>query len=170
MAAAAGMPPLHLARHEGGCTSGGDGIGDSGGGDVAGTNATRLAAGRSGGGTGAYSALVSAAREAVLQTLADAGVAETVDSLRASIVRELVMEPEGWAARYGLSHGAAFGLSHGLGQLAAFRPALRDARVGGLYFAGASARPGNGVPLVMIGADLCVQRVLEDLGKQGKAD
>ena len=65
--------------------------------------------------------------------------------------------------RYGLQHGAAFGLSHGLDQLAAFRPAPKDSRVDGLYFSGASTRPGNGVPLVMIGAGLTTERILSDL-------
>lgn len=60
-------------------------------------------------------------------------------------------------------HGAAFGLAHGLDQLAAFRPALKDAKVQGLYFTGASTRPGNGVPLCMISATLVSQRVLKDL-------
>jgi hypothetical protein len=31
---------------------------------------------------------------------------------------------------------------------------------------GASSRPGNGVPLVMIGAELAVQRVLADQQRQ----
>ena len=70
--------------------------------------------------------------------------------------------------RYGLQHGAAFGLSHGLDQLAAFRPAPKDAAVQGLYFAGASTRPGNGVPLVMIGAGLTTERVLGGLMKSGR--
>ena len=42
--------------------------------------------------------------------------------------------------RYGLKHGAAFGLSHPLTQLAILRPAPRDATIAGLYFVGASAR------------------------------
>jgi hypothetical protein len=33
----------------------------------------------------------------------------------------------------------------------------------GLYFTGASTRPGNGVPLVMIGAQLTAQRICEQL-------
>ncbi len=69
--------------------------------------------------------------------------------------------------RYGLQHGAAFGLSHGLDQLAAFRPPPKDDRVAGLYFVGASTRPGNGVPLVMIGAGLTVGRVMRDLRRGG---
>jgi phytoene dehydrogenase-like protein len=43
------------------------------------------------------------------------------------------------------------------------RPANKDARIAGLYFAGASTRPGNGVPLCFIGAKLTAERVLKDL-------
>ncbi len=44
------------------------------------------------------------------------------------------------------------------------RPANRDASVEGLYFVGASTRPGNGVPLCFISAKLTANRVLKDLG------
>ena len=36
-------------------------------------------------------------------------------------------------------------------------------QVKGLYMVGASARPGNGVPLVMIGAELLVRRIMPDV-------
>jgi phytoene dehydrogenase-like protein len=36
-------------------------------------------------------------------------------------------------------------------------------QVKGLYFVGASTRPGNGVPLVMMSAQLATQRVLDDV-------
>ena len=61
-----------------------------------------------------------------------------------------------------MEHGAAFGMDHGLDQLALFRPPLKDAKIQGLYFAGASTRPGNGVPLVLIGARLTAERVIKD--------
>ncbi len=63
-------------------------------------------------------------------------------------------------------HGAAFGLSHGLNQLALFRPALQDPVIQGLFFVGASTRPGNGVPLVMMGAQLAAERVMQHLNGQ----
>jgi phytoene desaturase (3,4-didehydrolycopene-forming) len=65
--------------------------------------------------------------------------------------------------RYALQHGAAFGLAHGLTQLALLRPGPQDPGVPGLYFVGASSRPGNGVPLVMLGAKQTAERVLADL-------
>jgi phytoene dehydrogenase-like protein len=67
-----------------------------------------------------------------------------------------------WQRRYGVEHGAAFGLSHGLNQLSVFRPSIRDGAVRGLYFVGASTRPGNGVPLCMISAALADERISAD--------
>ena len=46
--------------------------------------------------------------------------------------------------------------------LPVFRPPNRDPKVGGLYFVGASTRPGNGVPLCLISAKLTAERVLKD--------
>jgi phytoene desaturase (3,4-didehydrolycopene-forming) len=112
--------------------------------------------------------LVAAGRAAILRalaaalpgTLAEAGGAADLPD---HIVREEVRAPPEWARRHALAHGAAFGLAHGLDQLAAFRPAVKDGRVQGLYFVGASARPGNGVPLVLTGAGLCADAVEADL-------
>lgn len=80
-----------------------------------------------------------------------------------SVVDEAVVSPVQWRDRYGLEHGAAFGMSHNLSQLSFFRPAVKDQNVRGLYMVGASTRPGNGVPLVMISAELAMQRVLADV-------
>lgn len=108
-----------------------------------------------------YAALVAAGRRLVLDTLAAAGV----DLCEEHIIKEVVREPEQWREEYGLEHGAAFGLSHGLTQLALFRPGCVDpAGPKGLYFVGASSRPGNGVPLVMMGAKLTAERILKDAG------
>ncbi|GIL49585.1 hypothetical protein Vafri_5915 [Volvox africanus] len=106
-----------------------------------------------------YSALVAAGREAVLRSLMEAGITD----VRQHIVDELVIDPMEWRDRYSLAHGAAFGLSHGLTQLSVLRPGLADKQVRGLYFVGASTRPGNGVPLTMISADLVTQKVVKDV-------
>jgi phytoene desaturase (3,4-didehydrolycopene-forming) len=109
-----------------------------------------------------YDALVAAGRQLVLDTLAAAGV----DLQQQHIVKEMVREPAQWASAYALEHGAAFGLSHGLTQLALFRPGCVDPDgPKGLYFVGASSRPGNGVPLVMMGAKLTAERVLAEAGQ-----
>ncbi|GAQ81597.1 phytoene dehydrogenase [Klebsormidium nitens] len=103
--------------------------------------------------------LVAKGRAAVLRRLAEAGCGD----VESHIVHETVTDPLDWRERYNLQHGAAFGLAHGLAQLAYFRPDLQDSRIKGLFFTGASTRPGNGVPLVMIGAQLTAQRITEHL-------
>ena len=81
----------------------------------------------------------------------------------AAIVHETVIDPIAWRERYALRRGAVFGLAHGLGQLAANRPGARHGLVRHLHFVGASTRPGNGVPLVLISAEQTAADVLEDL-------
>lgn len=105
-----------------------------------------------------YDDLITAGRQLILKTLRAAGVGD-VGPL---IEQELVIDPVEWERRYGLRHGAAFGLSHGLNQLSLFRPGNKESKVQGLYFVGASTRPGNGVPLCFIGAKLTANRILKD--------
>lgn len=42
------------------------------------------------------------------------------------------------------------------------RPSIRDGTVKGLYFVGASTRPGNGMPLCMISAALAEEHISAD--------
>jgi phytoene desaturase (3,4-didehydrolycopene-forming) len=110
------------------------------------------------GGNDSYDALVTAGRQLVLQTLQSAGTGLRLED----IVHEEVREPAEWRDLYALEHGAAFGLSHGLDQLALFRPPVKEPQLKGLHFVGASTRPGNGVPLVMMGGRITAERILRD--------
>lgn len=106
-----------------------------------------------------YASVVAAGRQKVFDTLsaADVGLQQQ------HIIEEVVRQPAEWRQAYALEHGAAFGLSHGLNQLAVLRPGCVDPEgPKGLYFVGASSRPGNGVPLVMMGAKLTAERILAD--------
>lgn len=109
-----------------------------------------------------YGDLIEAGRELVIDSMQASGVNISSDM----IVREMVISPPEWQKRYGLQHGAAFGLAHGLGQLSLFRPSPVDPVVQGLYFVGASTRPGNGVPLCFIGAKLTANRIIRDMELQ----
>jgi phytoene desaturase len=87
-----------------------------------------------------------------------------ITNVRDRIVYEKVRTPLNWRADYNLEEGAAFGIGHGILQVGYFRPAMVSKSVEGLYFVGASTRPGTGVPLVTIGARLVAQRIGRDLG------
>jgi phytoene dehydrogenase-like protein len=43
-----------------------------------------------------------------------------------------------------------------------FRPHNQHKKYKNLYFAGGSTHPGNGVPLVLLGAKLTSERILKD--------
>lgn len=79
------------------------------------------------------------------------------------IVNEFVYTPLDWLRSKSLARGAVFGLSHNLQQLYLFRPSFESPKVKNLYYVGASTRPGNGVPLVMIGAKLLVQKIMSSV-------
>lgn len=101
--------------------------------------------------------LEARARAAVVSRFEAAGMTGFADS----IVSERAFTPAMWRARYGLARGAAFGLAHDALQLSLFRQGPRDAELGNVYHVGASARPGNGVPLVLIGAEHVAATVVE---------
>lgn len=76
---------------------------------------------------------------------------------------EAAMTPLDWKSSFNLEQGAAFGLSHVLRQSAYFRPTNHSRRCPGVYFVGASTVPGNGIPMVLISAQLAVERIERDL-------
>jgi len=68
--------------------------------------------------------------------------------------------PTEYATLLNLEKGAAFGLSHHFHQSAFLRPSNRSRRNRNVFFVGASTVPGNGLPMVLISAELAEQRVL----------
>ncbi len=72
--------------------------------------------------------------------------------------------PSEWNSEFNLDKGAAFGISHDLFQSAFMRPQNRSKTNPNLYFVGASTVPGNGLPMVLISAELVEQRLVEDVG------
>jgi phytoene desaturase len=70
--------------------------------------------------------------------------------------------PQDWQEELNLERGAAFGISHDLFQSAFMRPQNRCKDNESLYYVGASTVPGNGLPMVLISAELVEQRLIED--------
>lgn len=87
-----------------------------------------------------------------------------IEDIRGHIVHETVKTPQDWRGDYNLEEGAAFGLGHGIFQVGYFRPEIKSRSIEGLYFVGASTRPGTGVPLVTIGARTVANRILREIG------
>ncbi len=99
-------------------------------------------------------------RERVL----DAMSRNVAPEIKKHIVFEKRIDPNGWASRFNLTHGSAFGLSLTLDQVGPFRPKNRDNTFGNLYFAGASTQPGTGIPLVALSGRLAAERILREEG------
>ena len=93
-------------------------------------------------------------REAVLGRMA---AIESLRELHSLIVDEVYDTPATYADWYNVAAGTPFALSHGLMQLSFLRPGPVSAELSNVLFAGASSKPGNGVPLVLTGAKLVAE-------------
>ncbi len=81
---------------------------------------------------------------------------------RAKIAEMKTYTPHDWSSELNLDRGAAFGLSHDFWQSAYFRPSNRSRTNPNVYFVGASTVPGNGLPMVLISAELVEERLERD--------
>jgi phytoene desaturase (3,4-didehydrolycopene-forming) len=104
--------------------------------------------------------LIQSVKGAVLQRL---GAIKSLRNLESHIIGELVDTPATYADHYNLAAGTPFGLSHGLGQLSLTRPGPAFLPVKNTVAVGASARPGNGVPLVLVGAKISSELAIKKL-------
>jgi diapolycopene oxygenase len=91
--------------------------------------------------------LLPAYRRTILDKLASTGGLHDLDK---RIRFERWLTPQGIHDRFRVLNGAIYGLaSHGK-LLGAFKPSNRSPDVKGLYFAGGSAHPGPGMPMVLM--------------------
>ena len=74
------------------------------------------------------------------------------------MTEDFYMTPEDFKADYRAEHGAGFSISPSFTQSAWFRYHNRDPHLKNLYFSGAGAHPGAGMPGV-----LCSAKVVETL-------
>lgn len=82
-----------------------------------------------------------------------------IEDLHERIVVRQSYGPADFALNVGAWQGGALGLAHTLGQSAFFRPANHNPKVPGLYYAGSSVRPGIGIPMCLISAELVTKAV-----------
>jgi phytoene desaturase len=102
------------------------------------------------------------AREGVINRLEEAGLHDIEDHIKF----EICYLPKTWESTCNVTRGSVFGsLSHSIFQMGYFRPHNQHRKYKNLYFAGGSTHPGNGVPLVLLGAKLTSERILKDKEK-----
>lgn len=101
-------------------------------------------------------------RERILDRLEENGYPE----LRKRTEWMEVRTPE-TAKKEGYFQGGNFGIAPVLGQSGVFRPQAKPSKLHNLYAVGASTHPGGGIPIVMQGAYLTAQAVLQDLTVKG---
>ncbi|KAL9603234.1 MAG: hypothetical protein Q9219_001253 [cf. Caloplaca sp. 3 TL-2023] len=108
-----------------------------------------------------WDAMVTKARETVFSTVeARTGVR----NLQGALVKEIVNTPQSWKDVFNLDKGAILGLSHSFFNVLSFRPKTKHPSIDRLHFVGASAHPGTGVPIVLAGAKITSEQVLERFG------
>jgi phytoene desaturase (3,4-didehydrolycopene-forming) len=104
-----------------------------------------------------WDAMVAAAREEILRTIET----RLNISLGEHIVTESINTPPSWKSAFNLDRGAILGLSHSFFNVLSFRPKTWHPTISNLYFVGASTHPGTGVPIVLAGAKLVSEQVLQ---------
>jgi len=102
------------------------------------------------------------ARQHVFRRLSSIGLSD----LARHIKFETTFTPLSWRKRYNLTRGSTHGLCHNLLQLGYFRPDFQHPDYRNMYFVGASARPGTGMPTAMVSGRQAAQRIADDFMKK----
>lgn len=109
-----------------------------------------------------WKALREKVRTAVIRRLKVAGLTDIDEHIKF----EICYLPKTWENSCNVTNGSVFGsLGHTIFQMGYFRPHNQHKKYSNLYFAGGSTHPGNGVPLVLLGAKLTTERILNDAKK-----
>jgi phytoene desaturase len=98
-------------------------------------------------------------RAAVIRRLKLQGL----DDIEDHIKTEICLTPVYWENNCNISRGSVFGsLAHNILQMGYFRPHNQHARYKNLFFTGGSTHPGNGIPNVLLSAQLTAERILKN--------
>ncbi|XNY99853.1 phytoene desaturase family protein [Micrococcus luteus] len=102
--------------------------------------------------------------DAQVEAVADRAVAQLAEwagipDLAERVVVRRTVGPADLAEQVHAWRGSLLGPGHVLRQSALFRPVVRDRRIRGLFYAGSSVRPGIGVPMCLISAEIVREAV-----------
>ncbi|WP_417234219.1 phytoene desaturase family protein [Arthrobacter sp.] len=103
-----------------------------------------------------------------VEAVADAAIDQIaswsgIEDLRDRIITRQSYGPADFVHNVNAWRGSALGAAHTLRQSAFLRPGIRSRRVKGLFYAGSSVRPGIGVPMCLISAELVLKAMRRDL-------
>ncbi len=85
-----------------------------------------------------------------------------IADLRQRIVFKEIRTPDHFGLEFNAWQNTALGMSHTLRQTAFLRPSVKSKKVANLYYVGAGAQPGIGVPLCLISAQLVYKHLVKD--------
>ncbi|KAF9735665.1 hypothetical protein PMIN06_007193 [Paraphaeosphaeria minitans] len=111
------------------------------------------------GATQDWDAMVAIARKTILKTIET----RLKISLGPHILHESVNTPPSWKEAFNLDRGAILGLSHSFFNVLCFRPKTSHPTIHNLSFVGASTHPGTGVPIVLAGAKIVSEQILNQV-------
>ncbi|MGD9899332.1 MAG: phytoene desaturase family protein [Calditrichaceae bacterium] len=106
---------------------------------------------------------IEAVRKNILRKLSEHGI-----NVAGKIETEKVLTPESFQNLYGANRGSIYGLSSNSRSSAFLRPANRSREIEGLYFAGGSAHPGGGIPLVILAGKMTADLIGETMNYSKK--
>jgi phytoene desaturase (3,4-didehydrolycopene-forming) len=106
-----------------------------------------------------WQSTISAIRTAIINTIESR---TSCGPLLPLITNEIVNSPLTWESTFNLDKGSILGLSHSFFNVLAFRPSTKAKGLNNAYFVGASTHPGTGVPIVLAGAKITTEQVLND--------
>jgi phytoene desaturase (3,4-didehydrolycopene-forming) len=110
-----------------------------------------------------WSSIISFARNTVISTI-ESRLSLPANSLSQLITHEIINSPPTWESAFNLDKGSILGLSHSFFNVLSFRPGIRHKWLKACYFVGASTHPGTGLPIVLAGAKIAAECVLQDAG------
>jgi phytoene desaturase len=85
-----------------------------------------------------------------------------LEDIEEHIKTEICLTPVFWENTCNISRGSVFGsLAHNILQMGYFRPHNQHNKYKNLFFTGGSTHPGNGIPNVLLSAQLTAERILK---------
>lgn len=90
----------------------------------------------------------------IIQRLLEMGIA-----VEDKIIYEKIITPVDFYHQYKSNKGSIYGISSNTRQMAFKRPENRNREIPGLFFAGGSAHPGGGVPLVLLSGKIAAELI-----------